>query len=373
MRLEIKRGVGVVKTPRALQLSGLFDVPPAERSESAWSVELPLEDAPWQVGLVVGPSGSGKSTLAREAFGDALVAGYDWPADRAVVDGFPEGLSIKDITAALSSVGFSSPPSWLRPFRCLSTGEQFRATLARAILDPRPLVAIDEFTSVVDRTVAQVGSAAVAKAVRRAGRRFVAVTCHHDVADWLDPDWVVEMPQGEFARRSLRGRPPVELEVRRVRADAWKLFSPHHYLSGDHHRSAYCFCAFLRGRPVAYSSVLHWPHARRPVWRGHRTVVLPDFQGVGVGNKLDEFVASLFVATGKPYRDTTSHPAMTRYRLRSPLWKCVRLPSLAIRNGRTSLNRSHGLAPTMATDRLTCSFEYAGPARPAEARGFGIL
>lgn len=216
MKLSIRRSVPVVKSPRVLQLAGLFDVPPSAESENRWEVDLPVEAADWQVGLVVGPSGSGKSTLAREAWPDALVDGYAWSPDRSVVDDFPADLSIKDVTGLLSSVGFSSPPSWLRPFAHLSNGEQFRVTLARALADVRPVVVVDEFTSVIDRTVARVGSAAVAKAVRRTpGKKFVAVTCHYDVEGWLCPDWVVEMPAGTFARRSLR-RPPIDLEVRRV-------------------------------------------------------------------------------------------------------------------------------------------------------------
>ena len=165
MKLAIHRTVEVLRSARVLQLSGLFDLPPTERSETSWSVSLPVEEEPWQIGLIVGPSGSGKTTLVREAFPDAPFVsantGYEWPEDRAVVDGFPEGLSIKDVTGALSSVGFSSPPAWLRPYRCLSTGEQFRATVARALVDPAGLGVLDEFTSVVDRLVAQIGSAAV--------------------------------------------------------------------------------------------------------------------------------------------------------------------------------------------------------------------
>ena len=170
-------------------------------------MDLTLDEQPWQIGLVVGPSGSGKSALAREAFPDAFVGSYDWPADRAVVDGFPAELSIKDVTAALSSVGFGARPAWLRPFGCLSNGEQFRATLARALVEPRPRVVIDEFTSVVDRTVAQVGSAAVAKAVRgrpgpptiRGGDLSAA-----DVKEWLCPDWVVEIPAETYTWRLLQ-------------------------------------------------------------------------------------------------------------------------------------------------------------------------
>src|SRR5262249_57232560 len=54
-------------------------------------------------------------------------------------------------------------------------------------------------------------------------------------------------------------------------------------------------------RPAAFTAVLHAPDPLGGYWREHRTVCLPDFQGVGIGNALSEFVASLFVATGKRY------------------------------------------------------------------------
>src|SRR5689334_11070288 len=211
-RIDCLKHVPIVRTPRVRQLEGIFDVPPAERSEQRWSVDLPLDEREWRIGLIVGPSGCGKSTLARELFSDALVAGFDWPADLSLVDAFPKALGIKEITGLLSSVGFSSPPSWLRPFRCLSNGEQFRVTMARALSERRELVAIDEFTSVVDRSVARIGSAAIASAVRRGsaernGRRFVAVSCHYDIVDWLQPDWTFDPSSAEFRWRSLRRRP----------------------------------------------------------------------------------------------------------------------------------------------------------------------
>ncbi len=169
MKATIRRTVDVQRTGRVMQLEGIFELPPAEQSEKTWQVDLPLEGEEWSIGLVVGPSGCGKSTIARELFAAELVDGWDWPHDRAVVDGFPEETSIKEITGLLSSVGFSSPPSWLRPFRCLSNGEQFRANLARTLCEKPDLAVVDEFSSVVDRQVAQIGSAAVAKTVRRRG------------------------------------------------------------------------------------------------------------------------------------------------------------------------------------------------------------
>ena len=196
---QISRACPVTRTARVMQLEGMFDLPPAARSERSWTVELPLQARPWQIGLIVGPSGAGKSTVARELFGPAVVSGYDWPARGAVIDGFPADLGLKEITGYLSAVGFSSPPAWLRPFETLSTGEQFRVILARALAERSPLIVVDEFTSVVDRTVARIGSSAVAKAIRsQPDRKLVAVSCHSDIIDWLQPDWICRPAEERF-------------------------------------------------------------------------------------------------------------------------------------------------------------------------------
>lgn len=351
-----------------MQLEGMFDVPPAERSEVRWHVSLPIEAKPWQIGLIVGASGSGKTSVARELFGNRIVSGFDWPADKSIVDAFPRDMGIKEITGLLSSVGFSSPPSWLRPFSVLSNGEQFRVTIARAMAEADELFVVDEFTSVVDRTVARIGSHAIAKAVRGGKQQFIAVSCHYDIIDWLQPDWMYEPGTDSFQWRELQRRPPVALEIRRVHRDAWRIFERHHYLSSELHRSAKCFCGFVEDYPAVFTAVLNFPHPKRSGWREHRTVCLPDFQGVGIGNAMSEFVAGMFRATGRPYFSTTSHPAMIRHRAKSPLWHMHRRP------GRTSAaGRSSGVRDdSHAMNRLSAGFEYAGPSRPQEAAGFGI-
>ena len=371
MKCEVSVTQPVIRSARVQQVEGMFDLPPAERIDRVWKLSLPIESPPaWNVGLIVGPSGSGKSTVARAAFADGgIVSGFDWDASRSIVDGFPAGMPILEITGLLSSVGFSSPPNWVRPFFTLSNGEQFRVTLARALADPREVVCIDEFTSVVDRQVAQVASCAVAKAVRRMGRKFVAISCHSDIVDWLDPDWILEMPSCTFSRRLVRRRPPIGMEIVRVDPSAWELFKAHHYLTGDHHKAATCFCGLIGGRPVAYCSVLHFPHQSGGFWKEHRTVCLPDFQGIGIGNAISEYVASLFVATGKKYRGVTLHPALCNHRKRSPLWKLVRAASL----NRPNPKAIGGLAGTHASTRMTASYEYVGKPNPEDARRFGVL
>jgi hypothetical protein len=363
MHAHITVETPVAVTPRVEQVAGLFDLTMEPVSRLAWTVALPLDARPWHIGLIVGPSGCGKSTIARRFWPEetaraaALAGAAGWARERALLDDFPASLSVKEITALLSSVGFASPPAWLRPFHVLSTGQQFRATLARllaeSLADPgKPIIVCDEFTSVVDRTVARIGSAALARTVRKHQLRFVAVTCHDDVEDWLQPDWVNRPAEDAFQWRFLRRRPPIALEVVRCRASAWPLFAPHHYLTGALARSAVCFLASWNERPVAFSAWLPFVGAGRPARREHRTVTLPDFQGVGIGNALSALIASLWTGLGYRALSTTTHPAMIRARLASPLWHIHRPPSLA---------HGHERRLKHATTRLTAGFAYIGP------------
>jgi ABC-type polar amino acid transport system ATPase subunit len=357
----------VLDTPRVTQVRGLFDLPECKTSRLTWTVTLPLQERPWHIGLITGPSGCGKSTIARALWPKEVehAASLRWPGDHSILDAFPEALSVKDMTALLSSVGFSSPPAWLRPFAVLSTGQQFRVTLARLLAEAlaapeatRSPVVVDEYTSVVDRTVAQVGSSAVARAVRQRGLQFVAISCHADVIDWLQPDWVYEPAEDRFTWRCLRRRPPILLTLRRCGTGRWPLFAAHHYLSDALNPSAVCFLACWSDRPVCFSAWLPFVGAGPPTRREHRTVTLPDFQGVGVGNAISAAVASMWKGLGFRAISTTTHPAMMQARLRSPLWQMHRPPSLAAGRERRLRGLRH------ATTRLTAGFEYVGPPLP---------
>lgn len=97
-RVAVVRRTEIIKSGRVLQLEGMFDVPAATHSESTWDVTIPIDERPWSIGLIVGASGSGKSTIARALFGDDVIERFDWPDRASVVDGFPDDMSIGDIT-----------------------------------------------------------------------------------------------------------------------------------------------------------------------------------------------------------------------------------------------------------------------------------
>lgn len=347
-------------------MESLFDLPPSQRSEVKWEASIPCDDFSWNIGLIVGPSGCGKSTIARELFGANMVHGYDWPRDRSILDSFPD-IGIKEITGVLGSVGFSSPPSWLRPFGVLSNGEQFRVTVARALIENKDLVVIDEFTSVVDRTVAKVGSYAVSKAVRSRNQKLIAVSCHYDIIDWLQPDWVYYPATGEFERRSLRRRPSIEIEVIRVKASAWPLFKRHHYLDTKLHSGAKCWVGLVEGQPAAFASCVRFV-GDLEAYREHRTVCLPDFQGVGIGNALSNYVAAVAKAKLGRYFSVTASPAMISSRCRSDLWTATTKGHVDIFR-KIATNIKH---MRHSECRPIWTFKFIGPANIDHCKKFAI-
>lgn len=353
------------QTPRLQQLEGMFDLGDGETKHRcrSWEINAPIEERDWQIGLIKGPSGSGKSTAAEELFRGINTTWFDdlppWPKNQCLADGFEDHKSVKEITEILAAVGLASPPTWLRPYHTLSTGEKWRADLAKLLTwgPTRSTRVMDEFTSVVDRTVAQIGSAALAKFIRRGKERFIAVTCHNDVEEWLQPDWVLEPGTGTFSWRLLRRRPRIRLEVSRCDPSAWKLFRQAHYLSGNLASGAWCWVAFWLGRPVCFSAWLPWVGSGPPARREHRTVCLPDYQGVGIGNALSDRIAAMWQGLGYVARSTTTHPAMVRSRCDSKNWRMTRAPSLA-KGGEQGKFK----AMKRATGRLTAGFKYVGPA-----------
>ena len=185
---DIVRKTEVAKSFRTEKIKADFDIA-NENVNERFSGKLELPEM-WQIGLVVGGSGTGKTTIAKELFGDNVYkGGIGYDPSKAVIDEMPKDCSCEEISRMFYAVGFGSVPSWLKPYHVLSNGEKMRVDLAKALLSS-DFVVFDEYTSVVDRQVAKVMSIAIKKCLSRyPNKKFVAVGCHSDVEEFLDPDW----------------------------------------------------------------------------------------------------------------------------------------------------------------------------------------
>lgn len=382
MRFEITLESPVRPSFRVQQAAGMFDVPLGQKLRERFVVDVPPQSEDWRIGLIVGPSGSGKSTLAGHLFGARSASGADWPCDRAVIEVF-DGMTLKEAAGLLTAVGFASPPAWLRPYHLLSNGERARCDLARrfaealypraeqrgtaegtadqaasaattelpgpgdatpenepwhALLPPQadrrlPLVVCDEFTSVVDRQAARAIAAGTARRIRE-GRlpcRFAAVTCHYDVMDWLAPDWVIDMAVKRFTRRCLP-RPAIRLEIVPCRREAWRAYRRHHYLSGSLPVAARCYLAVWEGEAAGFCAAAPMP-GRPGVRRISRLVVLPEYQGMGIGGAFLDAVAAWTARGGNRVTITAAHPAVIGHCRRSQRWTTTAVRKLGSRPG----------------------------------------
>lgn len=176
------------KTFRVAKIMADFDVK-FEHINEHFQGNIDLPDK-WNIGLIVGSSGTGKTTIAKEIFSDCLITNFEY-THKSVIDDMPKNVSVEDIEKMFYSVGFGSVPSWLKPYNVLSNGEKMRVDLARALLE-KDKVCFDEFTSVVDRNVAQTACIAINKAIKRTNKQFIAISCHYDIIDWLQPDWIFD-------------------------------------------------------------------------------------------------------------------------------------------------------------------------------------
>lgn len=363
-RFDIVREITADKSFKVEQVKSGFDLQTDHVSEH-FVGDIAIEGRDWNVGVIVGRSGTGKTTIAREVFADYYPEPYIY-GDAAIVDEMPPGKTYKEITAAFTSVGFSSPPSWLKPYAVLSTGEKMRVDLAREILSDKEIAVFDEFTSVVDREVAKVCAYAISKAVRRLNKKFIAVSCHEDIVDWLEPDWVYDTNLQTFTFRGhQRTRPEIKIDVYRTegRKDTlWKIFGKYHYLSPVLNNGTHQYVGYIDGRPVCHCGILQVP-IRPGVRRIHRLVVLPDYQGVGIGTRFISHLADLYQRDGVEIHIITSHPGLLHGLMKLKTWVLFRagragsaasLAKTVVHGGEISLMKN------ASSRRVTYSLKYIG-------------
>ena len=344
-KIEIHNRVSEFDTYRAARVKSLFN------AESGCNFDLEIDNVDlsgdWNIGVVVGASGSGKTSIGKQIFGENKIVDLskDWSADKPIIDDIAPDGDFNKVTGLLASVGLGDVPSWLRPFRVLSNGEQFRAGLARLICEKPSEVVVDEFTSVIDRQIARIGASAFQKAWRRENPqgKVVLLTPHYDVLDWIQPDWVIDTKTKTFERDCPRQRPTIELEIRKVNGSYWRYYKPHYYLDLPMPIAAEYFIGTVDGELACHMAVSPWFHVGG--YRGTRLVTMPEWQGAGVGTRFLNAIAQYHLdGHGRKNRQLpmyfhTSHPQLCAALRRSNKW--VQVSAKLYGDNKTKSYKSH--------------------------------
>ena len=367
------------------------------------------------VGLLQGPSGSGKTSLMHLLLAsDAENAAAASAASLCVAgEAFAAWKTLGPIGSVVSTelLDVVCLPERCRSleYGVLSTGERFMADLARTLMyaatpsaeesfgpfmpslesgaDTNIALGLDEFTSTIDRKLAKRVCCSLAGYLRKTQfeRGVLLATCHVDVAGWLRPDWTFDTGNFEFTERKsgekveaaaeeveTEGvtelmsfeRPEIELVVHPCTQAVWQIFKDHHYLSGDIHFATRCLVATWEGRPVAFECRLPFPGVgRMDCYREHRLVVLPDFQGLGIGPKFSDFFGCMHLRQGLRFSSRTAHPRLGGYRQHASAkdqWFMIGAGSkksgiIGKHMGVRDLERAKMIAA-----RTACSHEYIG-------------
>ena len=295
---------------------------------------------------IVGASGSGKSKLSKFYGEEEKIS---WDNNKSIMSNFED---VQEAIEKLGAVGLNSIPTWCKPRNVLSIGEGFRVDLARRL---KSGCVIDEFTSTIDRNVAISCCCSVGKYIRKKGlKRCVFVSCHKDFIDVLCPDYVIDLDTQKIYDTRRLSKRKFELSIYHIndKKAIWEMFKNHHYLSAELNLASSVYVGVLNDEIVSMCAILPQPNGYcLNGYRVHRLVVLPDYQGLGIGGKMLESICELYNKENKVMYIRTSHVKLANKLLNSPYWK--------------ETHRSKQISPSQKermgwkiTSRTPYSFEY---------------
>ena len=132
------------------------------------------------------------------------------------------------------------------------------------------------------------------------------------------------------------------------------MFRKYHYLNDSLNKSAKCSVGLINETPVVFHAMLHQPHAKvKNMKRGHRLVVLPDYQGLGIGNLFTCFIGDIWLKNGFRYVATASAPSLIHNRIKNKKW-------ILTSQTRHTTHGGSSTGVSSSSKRFTCSFEYVG-------------
>lgn len=311
--------------------------------------------------LIVGSSGSGKSTILKKLGNLDYLNKIDY--NKSVIENFTNPIRGEEL---LLSCGLRSIPTWFRSPKTLSNGEFHRFETAFALDNNENC--IDEFTSVVDRDTAKSLASSIKNYFDKNNGVLYVASCHRDIIEWLQPNYIYDTDLMRFEQRSLLWRrPQLHISIRSADYSYWDFFKKYHYLDSTMSKATHCYVAFIEKKPIAFASIIHGTSWQIPsYWRESRVVVLPEFQGFGIGTKFTDEIAQFYKSKGFRYFSKTAHPNLGEHREKSVLWKPTtqnkKIRKDYLNKDGTVRNNEHWKGKTLVRDsQRTCySHEYIG-------------
>lgn len=205
-RLSVKTPAPVCRnfSPKAARLMRWFGLDRLDLQErsAACSAPCTVEMEPGRICLITGPSGTGKTLLLRQFYKAAPVKARLWleeiplESDRCVADCLDQPL--EEAVRCLSAMGLGDVFALLVPPCRLSTGQQYRYRLVRAMQSRHRWLFADEFGAALDGPGAAALAVQTAAVVRRSRRILFAAAAREELADYLQPDIRIQKgPNGQ--------------------------------------------------------------------------------------------------------------------------------------------------------------------------------
>lgn len=370
--LEVLLESPVDKSFRCKLAADSLDIDVNKKSRHHLKIENVNVPEDWSIGVIYGASGSGKTTLAKKMFGDAV---FDSPLklDVPIINQLPEEFPYEECARLLNGIGLNSVPCWIRPVYTLSNGQKARAEAVLLMCQDKEIICIDEWTSVVDRTVAKAMSHCIQKFSRGQKKKIILLSCHYDIIEWVKPDWVIDCNKQEFCLPKSKDfffekRDTIKIDIRPVDKRTWKYFSKYHYLSEKLPQGLiYCFGVYIGENQIGFQCFANYVprvKGKQKIFHSNRTVIHPDYQGFGIGIKVIN-ETSKFMVENYGYKIMAKFSSTPVYKamIKQMDWrflKTVRTMGKMHQGGtiskRAGTFREYGA--------VSYSFEYIGAANP---------
>lgn len=169
-----------------------------------------------------------------------------------------------------------------------------------------------------------------------------------------------------FYYNSLIDREDIELSIYEFTGDAkqkmelWNIFKSHHYLSNDMNKASTVYLIYWGDTLIGIRTYLPMPSGTSKYsYRGSRLVLLPDYQNLGFGAKILEYLGEYYLSCGYKYFDRSSHLRLGRHWSNDPKWEPTSSNEKVSNDPGKTAHINFG-ARDRELQRVAYSFEYMG-------------